>query len=414
VAFGSTAVHAQSDDDSSSAVERFLRQERVTTWVRADYYESSNNLDGERNLLGGTLQMKALPRLAELVDGKIEARVTAPDIRGRPGYGVHSELLEGYATLHFKRVDLRLGKQIVAWGRADGINPTDNLTPRDYRVLLPLEEDQRFGTWGARLDAYLSQELTFETFVSTFFEPAQFPLPTDGAAVVTRQPGHSIRNGEVGVKLNKSGGHFDWSFSYYRGYGLLPFVASAASAFQLYYPRMQVLGADWARNYGRFGFRSELAYTLPENQPGADPNANRRRLFWVNGVDRTFFENLNLNVQLFLRWMPRYQNPAELANPMARTTGALNSIIDGQERGASPGITFRVSDQWLNDTLRVELLFLGNLARGDHYLRPLITYDVTDKTQVLFGANLYGGPRDAPYGLQRADNGVFTEFRHAL
>jgi hypothetical protein len=81
---------------------------------------------------------------------------------------------------------------------------------------------------------------------------------------------------------------------------------------------------------------------------------------------------------------------------------------------ASPGITLRVSNQWLNNTLRAEILSLINLARGDYYLRPLITYDVSDRTRVLFGANLYGGPRDAPYGIQRPDNGLFTEIRYAL
>lgn len=411
---GSEAARAQSTEDPGSALARFVSEQRITTWARADYYQSSNSLDGERDFFGATVQAKALPRLSDWADGKLELRLAAPDLRDRPGYRPRSELLEGYTTLHFKRADLRLGKQIVAWGRADGINPTDNLTPRNYRVLLPLEEDQRFGTWGARLDTYLSQALTLEMFASTFFEPARFPLPTEGADVVIAQPGHSVRNGEVGVKLNKVSGELDWSVSYYRGYSLLPTVASADSVFRLYYGRMQVIGADCARNYGRFGFRSELAYTLPQDHPGADPNAKRPRLFWVNGLDRTFFENLNLNVQLFLRWMPRYQKPADLPEPLARVASTLNAIIDGQEGSVSPGITFRVSNQWLNNTLRAEILSLINLARGDHYLRPLIAYDVSDRTRVLFGANLYGGPRDAPYGIQRPDNGLFTEIRYAL
>jgi len=411
---GSEAARAQSSGDPGSAVAQFLSEQRITTWARADYYQSSNNLDGERNFFGGTLQAKALPRLTDWVDGKVELRLTAPDLRDRRGYRAQSQLLEGYTTLHFKRVDLRLGKQILAWGRADGINPTDNLTPRDYRVLLPLEEDQRFGTWGARLDTYLSQALTLEMFASTFFEPARFPLPTGGADVVIQQPGHSVRNGEVGVKLNKVSGAFDWSVSYYRGYSLLPTVASADSVFQLYYSRMQVIGADCARNYGRFGFRSEFAYVLPQDHPSADPNATRARLFWVSGLDRTFLENLNLNLQFFLRWMPRYQKPGDLPDGTARVASELNAIIDGQEVRASPGITFRVSNQWLNNTLRAEILSLINLARGDYYLRPLITYDVSDRTRVLFGANLYGGPRDAPYGIQRPDNGLFTEIRYAL
>jgi hypothetical protein len=145
-----------------------------------------------------------------------------------------------------------------------------------------------------------------------------------------------------------------------------------------------------------------------------DPNAARRRLFWVNGLDRTFLENLNVNVQFFVRWMPHYQTPTALPDLTSGRVGQLNAIIDGQEAGVSPGITFRVSNRWLNDTLRAELLSLTNLKRGDHYLRPLITYDFSDRTRVQIGANLYGGPRNSQYGLLRPDSGAFMELRYAL
>jgi hypothetical protein len=177
---------------------------------------------------------------------------------------------------------------------------------------------------------------------------------------------------------------------------------------------LQVLGADCARNFGRFGFRSELAYVLPEEGESVDPNAQRNRLFWVSGLDRKFLENLNLNVQLFVRWVPHYDNPANVSDPTAERVGSLNAIINGQEGAVSPGMTFRVSNQWLNDTLRAELFSLANFRRGDYYLRPLITYDVSDRTRVLAGANLYGGSRNSQYGLQRPDSGVFVELRYAL
>ncbi|MBI3605573.1 MAG: hypothetical protein HY202_06050 [Nitrospirae bacterium] len=53
-----------------------------------------------------------------------------------------------------------VGKQIVVWGRADGINPTDNLTPHDFTVLLPFEDDQRFGTTALKLDLYITYAFT--------------------------------------------------------------------------------------------------------------------------------------------------------------------------------------------------------------------------------------------------------------
>jgi hypothetical protein len=381
--------------------------------MRVDYFEKSNSLDGEENLLGGTLQIKALPRISEVIDSKVEARLTAPDARDRSGYGPRGQVLEAFVTLHLEHADLRVGKQIVAWGRADGINPTDNLTPHNYLVLLPLEEDQRFGAWAVRYDAYLSQAISIEVFASPFFEPDQFPLPTAGSAVVTQKPKQPTSNSEAGLRLNRSSGGVDWSVSYYHGYNLLPTVASAAPIYRLYYDLIDVVGADCARNFGRFGFRSEVAYSWPTDHESIDPNSRQRRLFWVNGLDRTFLENLNLNVQLFVRWMPRYTEPADLSDPTEKGVSTLNAIINAQEARISPGLTFRVSNQWLNNTLKVELLSLTNFRRGDYYLRPLLTYDLSDRTNVFIGANVYGGP-PAQYGLLKPDSGLFMEMRYAL
>jgi hypothetical protein len=177
---------------------------------------------------------------------------------------------------------LRIGEQIIAWGRADGINPTDNLTPRDFVVLLPPEEDQRFGTTAIKLDTYLSQELTFTAFASSFFEPAKFPLPTEGVGIQRTQPAHTAN---------------------------------------------------------------------------------------------------------------------------AQNVATFNTI---------PGMTTRVSKLWFNDTLQAEIFAVANVVRGDHFVRPLITYTVSDRVKVLLGANVYCGARDAQYGALGRNSGVFAEVRYGL
>src|SRR5262249_36918734 len=124
--------------------------------------------------------------------------------------------------------------------------------------------------------------------------------------------------------------------------------------------------------------------------------------------------NLNVNFQLFVRWMPNYQNPTEYLNAKAQAVGALNALILGQEKRVSHGITFRGSDQWFNNTLRAELFGVANMARGDFYLRPLVTYDISDRLRVSVGANVYAGPHEVQYGVLKRDTGAFAELRHAF
>ena len=79
-----------------------------------------------------------------------EGLVKSADLQGKQLLGMKSVKLgvirEAYLDLSHGPLDLRIGKQIIAWGRADRINPTDNLTPRDYTLLVPDDDDQRLGT----------------------------------------------------------------------------------------------------------------------------------------------------------------------------------------------------------------------------------------------------------------------------
>ncbi|HYJ08958.1 MAG TPA: DUF1302 family protein, partial [Polyangiaceae bacterium] len=63
---------------------------------------------------------------------------------------VEVDLREAYVNAHAGPLDLRLGHQIIVWGRADAFNPTNNLTPLDLRVRSPLEDDRRMANVGLR------------------------------------------------------------------------------------------------------------------------------------------------------------------------------------------------------------------------------------------------------------------------
>lgn len=65
---------------------------------------------------------------------------------------MNRNLRELYASYNWDQTFyLDVGRQIVVWGRADGINPTDNLSPRDYTRLVPDETDQRLGNDAIKL-----------------------------------------------------------------------------------------------------------------------------------------------------------------------------------------------------------------------------------------------------------------------
>jgi hypothetical protein len=382
--------------------------------VRLDYFRSSKTLDSETDFLGVTAQLKLLPTLGRSVDAKVEVRVSSPPID--KGGDTDIRLLEGYATKHFAKADLRLGRQIVAWGRADGINPTDNLTPRDYVTLLPFEDDQRFGTTALKLDTFLTPNFTLSAFATPIFEPHKIPFPSGSGTFVKELPARSFSNAEFGVKLDKVGEGFDWSLSFYRGFNLLPNLrlvraTDGAQIIKARYDRIRVFGADFARNLGRFGFRGEIAYVDTSGNHGTSQEAINPNLFFIVGVDRTFFEHLNLNLQYFRRQVCHYRDPYSIADLAARDVAIQSSILTGHRDHVSDGISFRVSNKWLHDTLEAEIFGIVNLTSRDGFIRPSVTYAFTDHWKATIGGDFYHGARNTQFGGLKANRGAFVEAR---
>jgi uncharacterized protein DUF1302 len=413
---------ALSDDPTAAesgagrTMTALLENVRGSGLLRADYFESSRALDDEHGFFGVTAQLKVLPELATNIDSKLEVRITNPAIRH--GGDTSGDVLEGYLTFHVERVDIRVGRQIVAWGRADGINPTDNLTPRDYTVLLPFEDDQRFGTTAVKLDSALSPELTLTFYATPFFEPSKVPLPSN-VTVIDRLPAQTLSNTEAAIKLNHTGERLDWSVSYFSGFSLLPDVRLVGGTItgpvmELHHDWIRVLGADFARNYGRFGVRGEAAYVDTADHHGDDPEVANPYFYWVLGVDRVFLDELNVNLQFFQRRTRDYQDPTTLADPARRSGALLNAIIDGQRDQTSNGLTFRVSNKWYNDTLEAEIFTVVDFTRRSAFVRPLITYAFSDHWKGTVGAEIYRGGADTQFGSLKSNRGGFAEVRYGF
>jgi len=415
------AVSADGSEDEPAAsppadvLRRLWTDARASWTVRLDYFRSDRELNDKTDFFGATTQIKLLPSLGANLDGKLEARLTNPDL------GDHGKtklaLLEGYLAWHIGKADVRLGRQIVPWGRADGINPTDNLTPRDYKVLLPFEEDQRFGLWALKADYALTPDYTLTAFTTPWFESEKVPLT--GPAIADRRPVSSLANTEFAFKLNRTGGAVDWSLSYFHGYSPLasahlPAAGENGPSLELRYDKIDVVGADFARNFGRYGFRGELAYFFTGDRNGHDPFVKNPYLFVVLGEDRTFFDNLNINLQFVGRWVSHYSDPGDVADPLIRQVSELNALAAGQQDRVSYGLSSRIGKKWFNDTLEAEILLFADFTRSSAYIRPLVTYALADHVKCTVGADLYTGASQTVFGQLKRNQGVFVEMRYSF
>ena len=129
--------------DARPAALKTLNALGLTGSLRGGYW-SSNRLFDDRSHIGtASTWLRMDKRLDNQLGIYAEVFGAREDMRS-DGNEV-ARVREAYLDGRVGALDFRLGKQIIAWGRADRLNPTDNLTPRDARLLAADIDEDRFG-----------------------------------------------------------------------------------------------------------------------------------------------------------------------------------------------------------------------------------------------------------------------------
>jgi hypothetical protein len=407
------AVAAAPQSDFSGAAEAGPPQFNITGSVRGGYFSSSRQLDGQRDPVAASLWLKANPRFGDSTSLVAEAWARNDDTLGTGR--AEGKLREGYLYFKDDDIDFRLGKQLIVWGRADALNPTDNLSPRDFTLLVPESDDQRLGTWAANFTIHRG-DYAYSAIWLPRFDPNIVPLD-HSTGMGYAQP--SFHSRQSALRIDHTGGEVDWSVSYFSGLDPNPVLKPGGTGgaypdLILDHQRIRVLGADMSTVVGRYGLRAEAAYTwAPDFFPGT-AYAKRPALFAVAGGDRTFYDYLNVNLQYFIRRTMQYRDPSQISDPVERGIETQNAIIANQQDRFQHGITFRISDKWLHETLEGEVAGVFSLTRRDYAIRPKLVYAFTDRLKGTLAMEIYRGGKDAFYGQLRDISSVSTELKYSF
>ncbi len=399
-------------DEQPSAKPAWVEKLGLGGFIRSDYYSASKRLDNQKSLPGITFQPKALPKFGSWGDAKIEARITDDNLRRDNRF--QGRLLEAYANFYLGSVDIRVGKQNIVWGRADGLNPTDVLTPKDFTLLSAKdEEERRIGTYSVKANYYRG-DYTLSLIWLPIFNPSTIPLTAPPGFRLTEDKRSHGRWAEQGfaAKLDHTGGDFDWSLSYYYGLDVIPTGRSVTPTLaDLTHNRIHMVGADFAKNLGRFGVRGEATYVHTQDPGGTDIVVKNPYVFYVLGADYDVTEDLNINLQAYQRFIINYQDMFQIQDPAVRNVAVLNVIFHQQMDRIQEGITGRIKAQWWNDTLEAELLGVWNANRSDFFVRPSVAYAFTDRWKGFMGWDVFNGRKESLNGFLQNNTSFFTELR---
>ena len=416
-------------------------------YVRGDMYVGKvpDGHNGQIKAGYGELALNARVRKEEFGDAFAELRLR-DGLQGE-AHGTIVDLREAYVNTYLGPLDLRLGKQIIVWGRADAFNPTNNLTPSDLRVRSPIEDDRRVGNIGAR--AFLNfAPFRLEGVWMPLYVASELPaykLPQDVYFGSTNYPAPNLNKGLGAGRLHLELPAVDMSVSFVHGYAPLPGLALQKYT-ALHYDvggietqilisrtayEQSIVGYDFSTAIGDFlGVRGEIAYRRPVNykdQSVAYYTAHPD-LQYVFGIDHTFG-----SVSVIAQYLGRYifdwrkeNGPADpmdssaIANyvsadgsitaipaPQKRaiedsihsTLAQKNQIIFGQTEQVQHLASLRIEWLTLNETLSFSALGLVNFSTHEWLAYPKITYKISDHMSTAIGGEIYWGPEGTLFGL---------------
>ncbi len=312
-------------------------------------------------------------------------------------------LREAYLDMYFPSVDIRIGKQQIIWGKADGVFITDIVSPKDLtEFILPDFDEIRIGITSVKADYYIGNN-TFEMVWIPTFTPDKFPPP--GSLWRPAMPAfpaparidssrmkveNKLENSELFAKFSALTGVID--FEIMGGYAwdddptmhVVKHVTPIDSmhfrldSLTIYpeYHRLTIGGGSFSTTIGPFVLRGEGAYYTGKYFNTRDPKApesvvKKDYLHYLIGLDYTLW-NWHLSGQFIQQVILDY-----------------NDYIEDDQY--SNMATFLASKDFWNETLHLSFFMYYDFNNDASLLRPKVSYDFADGFEILLGANIFTG-----------------------
>lgn len=405
---------------------------RLEGYVRGSAFGAGDNYDFG-TLFGETsLQLNV----------KAKDFIVNSDLRFRSGYRfgesfTEFELKEAYAGWATKHVDLLLGEQIVTWGRTDGINPTNNISPNHYFFLSANPDDQKMSNFMLRAKLRLGSKVDWDIIALPVYRPSiyRYDLLDLGANFVDPiLPAQKIGHAALATRLNVELSGIGFSVSWFRGndpfYGInlhnVDFSSGSPSV--TYMPafyRKNTFGFDLAVPISSWIVRAEGAYNLTENEQAKMyiPNSD---LSYVLGLEHAFGP-----VMAILQYVGKHSldyvklnepvlsdpmNPAALMQYVGEMVNyesyLVNRKIFKQQFETNHILAMTLSGNFAYDALNVEMTGLYDLSTQEYLLRPQVAWNISDALKLTAGYSYMQGPDKSLFSYASSIlNGAFLELK---
>ncbi len=312
------------------------------------------------------------------------------------------DLREAYLDHTDDHWGLRMGRQMVIWGAADGLRITDLVSPLDMTEFLAQDyDDIRMPVNALRLFVFNDKVRVEAIAVPTFqgyvlpvqagnpwsMLPQNLPLPVVWKA---EKRDFKLSDAEYGGRVAFTLPGVDFSLSGLYTWNKMPVKQYTPSPTEIavspQYYRMGFVGGDISKPLGQFVLRGEAAYNVDKHfsyKPEAmmHPQQGFHSLNWLLGVD--------------------WYAPSEWMLSAQFSTENIFGYKDyiSQERNNMLA-TLNVSKRLLNSTLQLSNFTYFDVSNKGWFSRFAADYALSDQIHLMAGYDWFGG-----------DKGIFSTYK---
>ena len=315
--------------------------------------------------------------------------------------------MEAYLDYRGERSALRLGKQLVVYGVADGYTSPNAISPLNSRFQTYEDGGDRFGVPGARLTGYPREDTSLTAFYFPYHQSSI--LPGNPALGGLSPPDESLgeRRNSYALRLDYRGVGRDAALMIYSGAANNPVLMPTSAGFAYGTTDVGVVAGELIQVTGPVTAFAEVASL---NYDAATILGLRDELAVAVG----FEYEANTDVRLIGQGTHREfggesATPPHLALPAAINRGHWGQY-GGSQTGASLSLLYGAPYEELGGDLSVASWFEGD----DVYVRLRVKYRIDDRSAVYLRGDWFRGPGNTVFGDLEDTSRLFVEYRMNL
>ena len=361
-------------------------------------------------------------------------------------------LRECYFDYYSETLDIRVGKQQVVWGTADGVKILDIINPIDYRefsleINRGLDADVKIPLWMTKVEYAPTvngtlQLLIIPDYETNFLAPPGAPYTARatnsgdmqldvlrdfgaGVNIANKKPGRTFDNTKIALRWLDVIKGFEYTINYLHGYSYapsryfigiepfgIPFFPGAVASFEDRYAQTETVGFSFSKAMNKgflrgYNFRGEFAwvhnstsgYGTRDNQVGV---AKVDQYNYVLGIDKYYWTNWLFSFQFIQFCLERDTEDGYnyISGPTFNTVDQFETIL-----------SLKIATDFMHERLKPGILTQWGANNNDWSLNPRVEFELRDYLILTWGMNAFWGPGDSLFGYFRTRDSMYLEVK---